>query len=87
MKRLLLLPLCLLLTHCGTPGPAPAPADKPATSFGGMTQIINVSAYDPKERQRGGVSYSQHDVSALRNNGARGQLISVIMQATGAASQ
>lgn len=35
-----------------------------------MIQIINVSAYDPKERQRNGRSYSENDVSALRANGA-----------------
>ena len=35
-----------------------------------LPQIINVSAYDPKERQREGQSYSEHDVSALRANGA-----------------
>lgn len=35
-----------------------------------MPQVINVSAYDPKEKQRGGVSYSENDVSALRENGA-----------------
>lgn len=37
-----------------------------------MPQIINVSAYDPKERQRDGRSYSENDVSALRANGAVG---------------
>jgi GH25 family lysozyme M1 (1,4-beta-N-acetylmuramidase) len=37
-----------------------------------MPQIINVSAYDPKERQREGSSFSEHDVSALRMNGASG---------------
>jgi GH25 family lysozyme M1 (1,4-beta-N-acetylmuramidase) len=37
---------------------------------GGLPQIINVSAYDPKERQRAGSSYSEHDVSALKANGA-----------------
>lgn len=37
-----------------------------------MPQIINVSAYDPKERQREGRGYSEHDVSALRANGASG---------------
>lgn len=37
-----------------------------------MPQIINVSAYDPKERQRPGRSYSEHDVTALRDNGASG---------------
>ncbi len=39
---------------------------------GAMPQIINVSAYDPKEKQRSGVSYSEHNVSALRNSGASG---------------
>ena len=34
-------------------------------------QIINVSAYDPKERQRRGSAYSTSDLSALRRNGAR----------------
>ena len=37
-----------------------------------MPQVINVSAYDPKERQRDGVGFSEHDVSALRANGASG---------------
>ena len=41
-------------------------------SFGAMPQIINVSSYDPKEKQRSGTSYSEHDVSALRVNGASG---------------
>lgn len=35
-----------------------------------LPQIINVSAYDPKERQREGQRYSENDVSALRANGA-----------------
>ena len=35
-------------------------------------QIINVSGYDPKERQRKGSSYSVNDLSALRRNGALG---------------
>lgn len=39
---------------------------------GSIQHIINVSAYDPKERQRSGSSYSEHDVSALKRNGARG---------------
>jgi GH25 family lysozyme M1 (1,4-beta-N-acetylmuramidase) len=42
------------------------------TVLGAMPQIINVSAYDPKEKQRSGVSYSEHDVSALRASGASG---------------
>ena len=37
-----------------------------------MPEIINVSAYDPKEKQRSGASFSEHDVSALRNSGASG---------------
>lgn len=37
-----------------------------------MPEIINVSAYDPKEKQREGRGYSEHDVSALRANGASG---------------
>ena len=43
-----------------------------AVSVGAMPQIINVSAYDPKEKQRSGASYSERDVSALRANGATG---------------
>lgn len=37
-----------------------------------LPQIINVSSYDPKERQRQGRSYSENDVTALRDNGAAG---------------
>jgi GH25 family lysozyme M1 (1,4-beta-N-acetylmuramidase) len=37
-----------------------------------MQQIINVSAYDPKERHRNGASYSISNVTALRANGAKG---------------
>lgn len=62
MKRLVLLPSILFLAFgifASTPG-----------SFAGLPQIINVSAYDPKEKQRSGVSYSEHNVSALRENGA-----------------
>ncbi|NNM30048.1 MAG: hypothetical protein HKO57_11035, partial [Akkermansiaceae bacterium] len=33
---------------------------------------INVSSYDPKGRLRSGRSYSEHDLSALRINGASG---------------
>ena len=35
-----------------------------------LPQIINVSAYDPKERQRPGKGFSEADVSAFRANGA-----------------
>jgi GH25 family lysozyme M1 (1,4-beta-N-acetylmuramidase) len=44
-----------------------------ATLSGSLTsapQVINVSQYDPKERQRSGSSYSVSDLSALRRNGA-----------------
>ncbi len=41
-----------------------------AAAPGTMPQIINVSAYDPKEKQREGRAYSENDVSALRANGA-----------------
>ena len=37
-----------------------------------LPQIINVSSYDPKERQRQGRGYSENDVTALRDNGAAG---------------
>ena len=42
------------------------------TSVSGSPAIVNVSGWDPKERQRGGDGYSQHDLSALRRNGAQG---------------
>jgi GH25 family lysozyme M1 (1,4-beta-N-acetylmuramidase) len=67
MKILLLLPpLVLLLSSCGSGGGFgdTSVADSPA--------VLNVSGWDPKERQRGGSSYSEHDVSALRANGAHG---------------
>lgn len=35
-------------------------------------KVVNVSSYDPKERQRSGDSFSSNDVSALRRNGAQG---------------
>ena len=35
-------------------------------------KIVNVSSYDPKEKQRGGDSFSSTDVSALKRNGALG---------------
>ena len=34
--------------------------------------IINVSEYDPKERQRSGSYYTPNDLTALRRNGALG---------------
>lgn len=53
-----LLLLTLVLAQCA------------GTGAGGLPQIINVSAYDPKEKERAGAGYSERDVSALRANGA-----------------
>ena len=64
MKPLALLPSILLLALC-TRAITPR-------SLAAMPEIINVSAYDPTEKQRSGVSYSEHDVSALRASGASG---------------
>lgn len=57
-----LLPFLLLVACCSRVG-------MPA-ALGAMPQIINVSAYDPKEKQRSGTGFSEHNVSALRANGA-----------------
>ena len=35
-------------------------------------KVVNVSSYDPKEKQRAGESFSPTDVSALKRNGAHG---------------
>jgi GH25 family lysozyme M1 (1,4-beta-N-acetylmuramidase) len=59
MTRFFFIPLLLALTHLAA-----------SASAESLPQIINVSAYDPKERQRSGKSYSENDVSALRSNGA-----------------
>ncbi|MEJ6580254.1 MAG: GH25 family lysozyme [Akkermansiaceae bacterium] len=77
MKRLLLLPFALLLTQCSPDPPNYSAAlvrgAAPTVSYPGSShEIINVSAYDPKERHRSGSSYSEHNVSALKANGARG---------------
>ena len=72
MKRLPLLLLALALAQCAAPRPDSAPEASPPSSPRGLPQIINVSSYDPKERQREGRSFSEHDVSALRANGASG---------------
>jgi len=69
MKRLIRIFSILFLVFCLCSGTPP--------SFGALPQIINVSAYDPKEKQRAGVSYSEHDVSALRTNGASGLIARV----------
>jgi GH25 family lysozyme M1 (1,4-beta-N-acetylmuramidase) len=43
-----------------------------ATAVAARPHIINVSAYDPTEKQRAGVGFSERDVSALKANGASG---------------
>lgn len=63
MKWPYLLPSLLLLCHCGGFG---------GTSVKESPAILNVSGWDPKEVQRRGDRYNQHDVSALRRNGALG---------------
>ena len=73
MKGLYLVPLLALLVQCrAVPTDDAGPASPTPDRSGEMQQIINVSAYDPKERQREGRGFSQHDVSALAENGARG---------------
>ncbi len=67
---LLLVPATLaLLTHCRSPVESGAATPVPSGS-GPLLQIVNVSAYDPKEKQREGRAYSENDVTALRDNGA-----------------
>jgi len=63
--------LVFALSQCRT-SVEPAGPSSPAAAVapGQMPQIINVSAYDPKEKQREGRSYTEHDLSALRANGA-----------------
>ncbi len=60
----------LALSQCRTPAGSSGPSAPGAVTSGQMQTIINVSAYDPKEKQREGRSYSEHDLSALRANGA-----------------
>lgn len=68
---LLILPALLIaLTQCRTQVEPGAPTPPASVAPGQMPQIVNVSAYDPKEKQREGRPYSEHDVSALRDNGA-----------------
>lgn len=68
-----------LLCHCG--GGAKSGGVRPpvmfgggfgGTSVGGSPAVVNVSGWDPKEVQRSGRRYSEHDVSALKANGALG---------------
>ncbi len=64
MNKSLLLLVVPLLCQCGGGFGGTSVSDSPA--------VLNVSGWDPKEVQRGGDRYSQHDVSAMRQNGAQG---------------
>lgn len=64
MKKFLLLLAIPLLTQCGGGGFG-------RTSVSGSPAVLNVSGWDPKEVQRGGDRYSQHDLTAFRKNGAQ----------------
>lgn len=55
----------LLLSHCGGGGYGRIGLDA-------APKVVNVSSYDPKEKQRSGDSFSPTDVSALKRNGAHG---------------
>jgi GH25 family lysozyme M1 (1,4-beta-N-acetylmuramidase) len=71
MKALILVPLVFVLAQCST-APSVPHNSSPMAYNGAMPQIINVSSYDPKERQRSGRGFSENDVSSLRANGASG---------------
>jgi GH25 family lysozyme M1 (1,4-beta-N-acetylmuramidase) len=77
-KALSLLPLLLMpiLTQCGggAAGGGGGGLVRLGGGFGGTSvsrspAVLNVSAWDPKEVQRGGDRYSEHNLSALRRNG------------------
>lgn len=77
MNRFLLLPLAALLCQCQSStesrqGQPDLPSTPRAAAPRGLPQIINVSAYDPKEKQREGRGFTENDVSALQANGAVG---------------
>ncbi len=63
MKKLLILLSIPLFTQCG--------GGFGGTSVSKSPVVLNVSGWDPKEVQRGGDRYTQHDVSTLRKNGAQ----------------
>lgn len=73
-KLLLALPGFLFLVQCSADRPVSTSAREaiPPARSGSLQQIINVSAYDPKARDRSGDSYSENDLTALRRNGAQG---------------
>ena len=76
-NSLLLLPFLLvpLLTQCGGGGGRGGGAiPRIGGGFGGTSvsrspAVLNVSHWDPKEVQRSGERYSEHNVSAMRRNG------------------
>tara|TARA_B110000908_G_C10267017_1_gene465213 strand:- start:8185 stop:9021 length:837 start_codon:yes stop_codon:yes gene_type:complete len=63
MRISILLLAPLLLASCAQYG---------KVTYKASPKIINVSHYDPKEKQRAGSSYSPSDQSALKANGAHG---------------
>jgi GH25 family lysozyme M1 (1,4-beta-N-acetylmuramidase) len=63
MKNLLILLAVPLLCQCG--------GGFGGTSVSNSPAVLNVSGWDPKEVQRAGDRYTQHDVSAMRRNGAQ----------------
>ena len=69
MKYFFLLSAALVFASCSMTGANSGPTASSGAS-GGLPQIINVSAYDPKEKQRSGQAYSEHNVAALKANGA-----------------
>lgn len=73
MTRLSLIVAVFALCQCAPQSPTasgPGPNPRPTRS-GNLQDVINVSSYDPKGKLRNGQSYSEHDVSALRRNGAK----------------
>jgi GH25 family lysozyme M1 (1,4-beta-N-acetylmuramidase) len=66
MLRIFIPLLCLLpwLTSCST-------SDYGKVSYSSAPQVINVSDWDPKEKQKSGRSYSPSDQSSLKANGAQ----------------
>ena len=63
-RALLLLPALLMLASCGGGG------GFGGTSVSDSPAVLNVSGWDPKERQRGGSSYSERDLSGPAADGA-----------------
>ena len=79
MKKFLLLLVLPVLTQCGGGGGGGRAPVKSLSFRGGFGEtsvsrspaVLNVSGWDPKEVQCSGDCYSQHDLSALRKNGAQ----------------